>query len=40
MSDDHYQQDFSEPWEVHPDVDTPINDLDTDEEFNYGEVPF
>lgn len=36
---DHYQQDFSEPWEVHPDIDTPINDLDT-EPLNYEEKPF
>ena len=24
-----YDQDFNEPWEVHPDADTPINDLDS-----------
>lgn len=31
MSDDHYQQDFSEPWEVQPD-DPRVNDLQTDED--------
>lgn len=31
MSDDHYIQDFSKPWEIQPD-DPKINDLDSDED--------
>lgn len=31
MNDDHYQQDFSEPWEVQPD-DPRINDIKADED--------
>lgn len=30
MSDDHVQQDFSEPWEVQPD-DPKVNDVDEDD---------
>lgn len=31
MSDDHVQQDFSEPWEIQPD-DPKVNDIESDEE--------
>lgn len=30
MSDDHYQQDFSEPWQIQPD-DPRINDIEPEE---------